>query len=204
MQPGFVNISKARYNAMAIPHFPPKAWKRAGNRQRVGDLTGQRELAAMETGTMQKKRDTLPLFVMIGGLNGLVAVALGAFGAHSLKAVLEANQTTAVYQTAAQYQMAHALALLLVALLSERFADAARFRAIGWLFAWGILIFSGSLYLLALTNVKILGAITPLGGLCFLSGWTLLILTAAKNRVSGVGVRVSENAAGAETLRPPG
>ena len=132
---------------------------------------------------MQKKQSVLSLFVMIGGLNGLVAVALGAFGAHSLKKILETNQTTAVYQTAAQYQMAHALALLLVALLSERFANAQRFRLIGWLFAAGILIFSGSLYLLALTNVKYLGAITPLGGLCFLSGWTLLILAARKEGV---------------------
>ena len=129
---------------------------------------------------MREKQSVLSLFVTIGGINGLTAVALGAFGAHSLKATLEANQTASVYQTAAQYQMAHALALLLVALLSERFAHAERLRLVGWLFAWGILIFSGSLYLLALTNVKFLGAITPLGGLCFLSGWTTLIIAAGK------------------------
>ena len=89
-----------------------------------------------------------------------------------------------MYQTAAQYQMAHALALLLVALLSEKIASPL-LRSVGWLFAWGILIFSGSLYLLAITNVKILGAITPLGGLCFLSGWVLLIVAAAR----GTGMR---------------
>ena len=132
---------------------------------------------------MQQRQNSLRLFVTMGGVNGLAGVALGAFGAHSLKATLEANGATAVYQTAAQYQMAHALALLLVGLLSERLSAAKQIRAVGWLFAWGILIFSGSLYLLALTNVKILGAITPLGGLCFLSGWILLIIAAGKERV---------------------
>ena len=131
---------------------------------------------------MRDKQRLLPLFVMIGGVNGLIAVALGAFGAHGLKATLEANGTTAVYQTAAQYQMAHALALLLVALLSERLAASNLLRSVGWLFAWGILIFSGSLYLFALTNIKFLGAITPLGGLCFLTGWVLVIVAAGKER----------------------
>ena len=132
--------------------------------------------------TMQNKQEVMRRLLLSGAVNGLVAVALGAFGAHSLKHLLETNGKTEVYQTAAQYQMAHALALLLVALLSERFADAKAFRWIGGLFTIGIVFFSGSLYLLAITNVTYLGAITPLGGLCFLSAWALLIRAAGKER----------------------
>ena len=96
-------------------------------------------------------------------------VALGAFGAHALKRTLEANHTTEVWKTAVLYHFIHALALLVLAALPTVS------RAAASLFVAGIVIFSGSLYLLALTNVKWLGAITPLGGLCFLAGWFCLI-----------------------------
>ena len=97
-------------------------------------------------------------------------VALGAFGAHALKGTLQANGTTDVWNKAVLYHFIHALALLVLAALP------AASRAASTLFVGGIAIFSGSLYLLALTNIKWLGAITPLGGLCFLAGWTCLAL----------------------------
>lgn len=99
-----------------------------------------------------------------------LAVALGAFGAHAAKGRLEANATTDVWKTAALYHLVHAVAMLVLAL------PAHISRAPVWLFASGIVIFSGSLYALALTNVRWLGAITPLGGLCFLAGWAWLAI----------------------------
>ena len=99
-----------------------------------------------------------------------LGVALGAFGAHALKGTLETNQTTEVWKTAVLYHFIHALALLVLAALPN-FP-----RATAGLFVAGIFVFSGSLYLLALTNVKWLGAITPLGGLCFLAGWICLLV----------------------------
>ena len=101
---------------------------------------------------------------------GFLAVALGAFGAHALKETLAANGTTEVWKTAALYHLVHALALLVLATLPI----ASRWT--GVLFVAGIVIFSGSLYLLALTNIKWLGALTPLGGLCFLAGWFCLLI----------------------------
>jgi uncharacterized membrane protein YgdD (TMEM256/DUF423 family) len=97
-----------------------------------------------------------------------LAVALGAFGAHALKGTLQANGMSEVWNKAVLYHFLHALALLVLAVLP------AVSRASSALFISGILVFSGSLYLLALTNMKWLGAITPLGGLCFLAGWVCL------------------------------
>jgi uncharacterized membrane protein YgdD (TMEM256/DUF423 family) len=99
-----------------------------------------------------------------------LAVALGAFGAHALKGTLTANAMTDVWNKAVLYHFVHALALLVLAALP------AVSRASSTLFVAGIVLFSGSLYLLALTNVKWLGAITPLGGLCFLAGWVCLVV----------------------------
>lgn len=99
-----------------------------------------------------------------------LAVGLGAFGAHALKGTLSANAMTDVWNKAVLYHFVHALALLVLASLP------AASRLASWLLLAGILIFSGSLYVLALTNIRWLGAITPLGGLCFLAGWLTLIL----------------------------
>ena len=99
-----------------------------------------------------------------------LGVALGTFGAHALKETLTANSMTEVWNKAVLYHFIHALALLVLAALP------ATSRAAPALFVSGIVLFSGSLYLLALTNVKWLGAITPLGGLCFLAGWVCLFL----------------------------
>lgn len=126
-------------------------------------------------------RNSTAIWLFWGGLNGFLAVALGAFGAHSLKERLEALNTLTVWQTASHYHLIHAVALLVVALLSTNLAQTRWVSKIGWLFVGGILIFSGSLYALALTGAKILGAITPLGGLCFLAGWILILVTGGQN-----------------------
>ena len=116
-------------------------------------------------------------FIVVGALSGFVAVAAGAFGAHALRARLTADMLD-VFQTGAQYQMYHALALLAVGILLGRFSvdGSAWLVWSGWLFIAGTLLFSGSLYALSLTGVTWLGAITPLGGLGFLAGWLLLAI----------------------------
>ena len=121
------------------------------------------------------------LWLMMAAANGFLAVALGAFGAHGLRGLLETApdgaQRLQWWQTAAQYQLAHALALGLMATLAPRIAGRASNLA-GWLFTAGIVLFSGSLYAMTLTGVRALGAVTPIGGACLLGGW-LAILAAA-------------------------
>jgi uncharacterized membrane protein YgdD (TMEM256/DUF423 family) len=118
-------------------------------------------------------------FLMLGSANAFLAVALGAFGAHVLKERLSSDML-AVFQTGVQYQMYHALALILVAILSKQLPNNLAFGWSGWLFFVGIVLFSGSLYALSLSGVTILGAITPLGGLAFLAGWFKLVWGAYK------------------------
>ena len=117
------------------------------------------------------------LFIVVAALSGFLAVAAGAFGAHALRARLSAEMLD-VFQTGAQYQMYHALALLAVGILLGRFSvDGSSWLVwSGWLFIAGTLLFSGSLYALSLTGVTWLGAITPHGGLAFLAGWLLLAI----------------------------
>jgi uncharacterized membrane protein YgdD (TMEM256/DUF423 family) len=119
------------------------------------------------------------LFLQLGGLLALTSVLLGAFGAHALKEMLAERGTAATWETAVRYQMWHALALILIALLRETrsISDAS-----GYCFAIGALLFSGSLYGLALGGPSWLGPITPLGGLCFMAGWAVLMFS-AKPRV---------------------
>ncbi len=114
-------------------------------------------------------------FFALGAVLAGVAVAAGAFGAHGLRGRLDA-ELLAVFETAARYQMYHALALLAVAWATTRWPDGAAALA-GWLFVAGIAIFSGSLYALALSGTRWLGAITPIGGVCFLAGWGALAWT---------------------------
>ena len=111
-----------------------------------------------------------PFLVRIAATLCFLAVALGAFGAHSLKGTLVANDTLDVWNKAVLYHLAHAIALLVLAF------HAAAHRAPFYLLLAGVVVFSGSLYVLALTNVRWLGAITPIGGLCFLAGWAWLII----------------------------
>lgn len=114
------------------------------------------------------------LWIRIGSIVMLLAVALGAFGAHGLKDKLTPYYLD-VYKTGVLYHMIHGLALFVVAWLSTVTSDG-KVLAAGICFLVGLLLFSGSLYLLAVTQVKWLGAITPLGGLSFLAGWLLLLL----------------------------
>lgn len=117
------------------------------------------------------------IYLLLAALNGLVAVALGAFGAHGLKQKLGADML-AVYQTGVQYHFYHTLALLAVAVLMLSVSHSNLLRWSGALFLIGIVIFSGSLYVLSVTGIRWLGAITPIGGVAFMAGWLLLALAA--------------------------
>ena len=112
----------------------------------------------------------------VGAIDGGIAVAAGAFGAHALKERLT-EKALSVFETAARYQMYHALAIVLCAALAGSLAGA---KLAGWSMQIGIVLFSGSLYALALTDVKVLGAITPIGGLAFLFGWVWLAVSALR------------------------
>ena len=115
-------------------------------------------------------------FLLVGALAGFIGVAFGAFGAHALRGRLSADML-AVFETGVRYQMYHAFGVLIIALATARF-DGWLVRAAGWSFTIGIVLFSGSLYALALTGATKFGMITPLGGLAFLIGWALLITLA--------------------------
>lgn len=114
--------------------------------------------------------------VLIGAFGGLLSVALGAFAAHGLRTRLSPEMLS-VFQTGVQYQFYHSLALLMVGAMAAQGLSVPGMRCSALLFAAGIVIFSGSLYVLALTGIKWLGAITPIGGVCFLAGWLALIVT---------------------------
>lgn len=112
------------------------------------------------------------LFLVAGCIAALLAVAAGAFGAHALKARLGPDML-AVFKTGVEYQFYHAFGLLLVGFAALHLPESAYLRAAGWVMLAGIVLFSGSLYLLALSGVTWLGAVTPLGGLCFIAAWAL-------------------------------
>lgn len=116
-------------------------------------------------------------FLLIAGLSGLLAVMLGAFGAHGLKGKIT-PELLAAFQTGVQYQFYHTLALLLVALILLRSPEASLFHWVGYAFIAGVVLFSGSLYALAFGGPRWLGPITPLGGLCFMAGWVMLVIAA--------------------------
>lgn len=115
-------------------------------------------------------------FMLVGALAAFIGVALGAFGAHGLRSRLSTEMLN-VFEVGVRYQMYHAFAVLIVGLIRAHF-DGALFVAAGWLFTAGIVLFSGSLYLLALTGTATFGAITPIGGLLFLIGWACLAIAA--------------------------
>lgn len=119
--------------------------------------------------------------VIAGALIAGLAVAAGAFGAHGLRAILSPADL-ATFETAARYQMYHGLALMAAAWVAERWPG--RLPGIAaWCFVAGIVLFSGSLYALVLSGVRTLGAITPLGGVCFLAGWACLAFAAGREGV---------------------
>lgn len=113
------------------------------------------------------------VFLLLGGFSGAAGVALGAFGAHALRAQLTPERLQ-TYETANRYQIYHALALILTAVLLGNGAVSSLLMAAGWSFAAGTLLFSGSLYLLVLTGKRWWGAVAPLGGLAFIIGWVCL------------------------------
>ncbi|MAD88753.1 MAG: hypothetical protein CMK64_03550 [Pseudoalteromonas sp.] len=118
------------------------------------------------------------LFLLIGSAYCMLSVILGAFAAHGLKKHAS-EYAVDIFKTAAEYQMFHGLALILVAMLIKQ---GLKLNASGWLFTFGTILFSGSLYLLALTEWRFLGPITPIGGVCFILGWLLLMIKAAKHK----------------------
>jgi len=121
-----------------------------------------------------------PVFLLLSTLCAFLAVAMGAFGAHALKTVLTTDML-AVYKTAVTYQMWHALGLGLIAVLRHLHPQSNLIKNAGWLMFTGIILFSGSLYILSLSGLKWLGMITPIGGVCFLGAWLLLIIFSYKS-----------------------
>jgi uncharacterized membrane protein YgdD (TMEM256/DUF423 family) len=132
------------------------------------------DVVAKEEARIEMKRRAM-LLMVIGSACAFLSVAAGAFGAHALKTVLDPGRL-AVYETAAKYQMYHALALVGVGWQMYQTSDARLMRA-GWLFCLGIVLFSGSLYVVATLGVHWAGAVTPVGGLAFLGGWAILTWT---------------------------
>ncbi len=112
------------------------------------------------------------ILLALGAIAGMLAVVLGAFGAHALRARLPAD-LLAVYQTAVQYHFWHALGVLAIGLTLLHVPGSVAIRMAGWLMLAGIVIFSGSLYLLAITGTRWLGAITPIGGFAFIAAWAV-------------------------------
>lgn len=120
------------------------------------------------------------VFLLLGALSALIGVGMGAFGAHGLKTIIS-PEMLAVYQTGVTYQMWHALGLIGVALSRRQAPDSRLLHWAGWLMFAGIVLFSGSLYALALLNQTWLGMITPFGGVCFITAWLLIALFASPN-----------------------
>lgn len=117
--------------------------------------------------------------MIISALYGMTAVGLGAFGAHALKDKLQTSGYMATYQTAVQYHFYHTLALLGIAILCLKY-NSQWLSYAGYSMTFGILIFSGSLYILCFSGIKWLGAITPIGGLALIAGWAFLLIAALK------------------------
>jgi uncharacterized membrane protein YgdD (TMEM256/DUF423 family) len=121
----------------------------------------------------------MKLFILLGGLNAFIAVALGAFGAHGLEGKLS-ERMLEVWKTGVTYHMFHAMGLILIGLLVSKFPSASSFTTAGWVMLVGIILFSGSLYALSTTGIKVFGPITPIGGLAFLIAWVFVMIGAVK------------------------
>ena len=123
---------------------------------------------------------TPKIIFSIASISGMLAVGLGAFGAHALKSKLEAANLVSTFQTAVQYHFYHTLLLLVLGLVMYKI-ESPMLSYAAYVTVAGIFLFSGSLYTLCLTNVRWLGAITPIGGLCFILGWLFLLLAVVKS-----------------------
>ncbi len=120
-------------------------------------------------------------WLILGAILAMLGVMIGAFGAHALKTILEANHRVETFDTAVKYHFYHALGLIIIGLLSAHIQNKWLGYA-GYLMLGGLLIFSGSLYILCLTNLTFLGAITPIGGLGMIAGWAMLAVAVSKQR----------------------
>ncbi|KYD29916.1 DUF423 domain-containing protein [Parageobacillus toebii] len=121
----------------------------------------------------------MKMFVLLGAINAFLAVALGAFGAHGLEGKIP-DRYLEIWKTGVQYQMFHALGLFVVGLLLGKFPNIGLLTTAGWIMFIGIFLFSGSLYVLSVTQIKPLGMITPFGGVAFLIAWVLIGYAAMK------------------------
>jgi uncharacterized membrane protein YgdD (TMEM256/DUF423 family) len=121
----------------------------------------------------------MKLFIILGALNAFLSVALGAFGAHILEGRMEPKYIE-IWGKGVTYQMLHAVGLLIIGVLLGKLPGSSLLSWSGWLMFIGIVLFSGSLYVLSVTQISVLGAITPLGGLSFLAAWVLVIVAAVK------------------------
>lgn len=118
-------------------------------------------------------------FIILGAINAFLSVALGAFGAHGLENKLEPKYLE-IWKTGVQYQMFHALGLIAIGIISGKVGASSLLSWSGWLMLIGIILFSGSLYVLSTSGIKVLGAVTPFGGVAFLVSWVLLIVFSIK------------------------
>ena len=120
------------------------------------------------------------LFLILGGINAALVVMLGAFGAHGLKARMTVEML-AVYQTGVHYHLFHALGLLAVGIVALHIVDSVYLKWAGWLMLAGIILFSGSLYVLSVSGLRWLGMVTPFGGLAFIAAWIVFVIAIAKS-----------------------
>jgi uncharacterized membrane protein YgdD (TMEM256/DUF423 family) len=120
------------------------------------------------------------MFIFLGSINAFLAVASGAFGAHALKSKLTKEMLT-IFETGVHYHFLHALGLILTGIIALKISDSNLVNWSGIFLLLGIIIFSGSLYVLSLTGIRMIGAITPIGGISFLAGWILLAIAALKH-----------------------
>ncbi|KYG28613.1 DUF423 domain-containing protein [Priestia endophytica] len=121
----------------------------------------------------------MKVFLILGAINAMLAVGLGAFGAHGLEGRVS-EKYLEVWKTGVQYHMFHAFGLFVVAFLANLFPQSSLISSSGWVMLVGIIFFSGSLYILTLSGIGILGAITPIGGVAFIVAWLLIVIAAAK------------------------
>ncbi|HWJ77065.1 MAG TPA: DUF423 domain-containing protein [Niallia sp.] len=121
----------------------------------------------------------MKVFIIIGAINALLSVALGAFGAHGLEGKIP-EKYLETWKTGVTYQMFHSTGLIIIGFLLGKFPESSLLNWAGWLMFVGIILFAGSLYILAVTQIKVLGAITPLGGVAFITAWLLVIIAVWK------------------------
>ena len=122
----------------------------------------------------------MKVFLVLGCLFAFLSIAIGAFGAHGLEGKIS-EKSLQIYKTGVQYQMFQTAGIFLVALLIGKFGASSTLTWAGWLMVIGVVLFSGSLYALSVTNVKIIGAITPIGGVLFLVSWVLVAISVLKS-----------------------